>query len=89
MMFPFILYYLAFIFKSLIEKQFGVEKLVGKMSINVLCHAKSATCIISIIIDAPAVVKCLLWYKAPHLSAMHSYQAFISTSFQVHINADK
>ena len=80
MMFPFILYYLAFIFKSLIKTQFGIEKLVGKVSINILCHAKSAVCIISIIINAPAVVKGLLWYKGPHLSAMHTYQAFISTS---------
>ena len=35
--------------------QIGVDKLVGKVSINLLCHTKSADYIISIIIDAPAV----------------------------------
>ena len=38
--------------------QTGVDKLVGKVSINLLCYAKSAACIISIIsiiINAPAV----------------------------------
>ena len=33
----------------------SVDKLVGKVSINLLHHAKSAACVISIIIDVPAV----------------------------------
>ena len=33
----------------------GVDKVVGKVLINLLCHAKSAACVISIIINAPAV----------------------------------
>ena len=32
--------------------QIGVNKLVGKVSINLLHHAQSATCVISIFIDA-------------------------------------
>ena len=35
--------------------QIGVYKLVGKVSINLLHHTKSAVCIISIIVNAPAV----------------------------------
>ena len=35
--------------------QIGADKLVGKKSINLLCHTKPATYIISIIINAPAV----------------------------------
>ena len=40
------------------NSRIGVIKLVGKVSINLLRHAKlivSATCVISIITDAPAV----------------------------------
>ena len=33
----------------------GVNKLVGKVSINLLCHTKLAICLISIIINAPAI----------------------------------
>ena len=33
----------------------GVNKLVGKLSINLLLHTNSATCTISIIIHAPTV----------------------------------
>ena len=33
----------------------GGDKLVGQVSINLLCYTKSAAYIISIIIDAPAV----------------------------------
>ena len=34
--------------------QIGVDKLVGKVSINLLRHTKSADYIINIIIDVPA-----------------------------------
>ena len=40
------------------NSQIGVNKLVGQVLINLLCHAKfiaSAACVISIIINAPAV----------------------------------
>ena len=55
----FILHYLVFIFKSLSRKvknlQIGVEKLIGKVLINSICHTKPATCVIGIIINAPDV----------------------------------
>ena len=50
MVLPFILYQLAFVFKLLIGIAKGVNKLVGKVSINLLRHAKSAICVINIII---------------------------------------
>ena len=46
--------------------QISVNKLVGKVSINfyvtvsLLCHTKSAVCVISIIIDLPAIVQLLM-----------------------------
>ena len=38
--------------------QMGVDKLVGKVSINILLHVKLAACVI---IDALAVVKCSMY----------------------------
>ena len=43
--------------------QKGVNKLVGKVLIKLLHHAKSAACLISIIIDVPAVVMPPLVFK--------------------------
>ena len=57
MMLPFILYYLAFACRKVRNLQIGVNELVGKVSISLLCHAKSAACVISIIIDLPAIVQ--------------------------------
>ena len=53
--------HVVFVFISLTKrwetcKLVLISLIVGKMLINLLRHAKSATCIISIIIDAPAVV---------------------------------
>ena len=53
MVLPFILYYLASNRLQKGEKLVkGVNKLVGKVLIYLLCHKKSAVCII---IDAPAI----------------------------------
>ena len=38
-----------------VNLQIGVNKLVGKVSINLLHHVKSAACIINIIIDTSTV----------------------------------
>ena len=47
-------------YKNVRNMQVGVDKLVGKVLINLLHHAKSVTCVISTIIDAAAVVLCIL-----------------------------
>ena len=49
MVFTFILHYL----EKVRNLQISVDKLVGKVLINLLHHTKSAACIISIIIDVP------------------------------------
>ena len=38
-------------YRNVRKFQFGAEKLVETVMINLLCHVKQATCIISIIID--------------------------------------
>ena len=51
-----IFYYFHLQIEKVTKLQIGVDKLVGKVSIHLLHHAKSATYIVSIIIDVPAVV---------------------------------
>ena len=70
MVFPFILYQLAFIFKLLIEIAKGVNKLVGNVSINLLHHAKSAICVINIIIDTPAIAYAMEAVDVVHLNKL-------------------
>ena len=60
MVFPFILYYLdrfclQITYRKVRNLQIGVDKLVGKVSINLLCHIKSTACMISLIFDVPAI----------------------------------
>ena len=43
------------LYRNVWNLQIGIEKLVGKMSINLICYVKSAPCIIGIIINAPSV----------------------------------
>ena len=58
MVFPFYTLLLSFSRQSTYGKvknlQIDVDMLVGKVLINLLCHTKSVTCIINIIIDEPA-----------------------------------
>ena len=49
------------VYRKVRNLQIGVNKLVGKVSINLLRHAKSAVCIISIIINA-SVIKLSMLY---------------------------
>ena len=67
-MFPFVLHYLALSSNDLQKGenlQIGVDKLIGKMWINLLCHT----------------VSCLNKYKneTPQVGMAHAYQAFIQT----------
>ena len=61
MVLPFILFvsfHLQITYRKVRNLRIGINKLVGKVFINLLHHAKSAICvisIISIIIDAPAI----------------------------------
>ena len=57
----------------------SVNKLVGKVSINLLHHAKSAIYIISIIIDAPAIAYAMVSRQAL-LSMLYTYKQIDLTS---------
>ena len=48
-------FHLQIIYRKVRNLQNDVDKLVGKVVLKLLHHAKSAACIISIIIDVPAV----------------------------------
>ena len=54
-------FYLQIVYRKVRNLQIGVDKLVGKVSINLLCHAefitshKVSACVISILIKVPAV----------------------------------
>ena len=52
--------YKAFVLKSLANLQISVDKLVGKLLINLLNHTKSVICVISIIIKWPSVTQALI-----------------------------
>ena len=44
-------FHLQIAYRKVRNLQIGVDNLVGKVSINLLCHAKLTVCIISIIIS--------------------------------------
>ena len=48
-------FHLQITYRKVRNLQIGVDKLVGKVAINLLHHTKSATYLFSIIIDAPVV----------------------------------
>ena len=62
MVLPFILYYLAFILKLLTDYrkmrnlQINVNKLVGKVSINLLHHTKSDACVTTVVLLCKHVI---------------------------------
>ena len=59
-------FHLQITYRKVQNLQIGVDKLVGKVSMNLLHHAKSAACIISIIINMPAVAYAHSYRKKSH-----------------------